>query len=65
MSILEYTFLYFYHMDCANACVHTSNVKFSPITFRLAEALNACGLQVDKVAEVISHVGMYEEDKGR
>lgn len=62
-------FKYFYHMDKANACVHCSDVRFSPITFRLCEALQQVMYDGEsmtiEMAEVVSHFGQYVEDKGR
>lgn len=62
MNLLEFSFLYFYHMDFANACIHLAKVKFSPITFELAEIL---GGESAEVLDVFSHKGLYEQDKGR
>lgn len=36
-----HAFLYFYHLDHSNAAFHTSSVRYSPITFRLAEFINS------------------------
>jgi hypothetical protein len=68
-DVLLWCFLQNYHLDKSNAAVHCSPVKFSPITFRIYQAM------VDKwpreeditpeMAEVRFHVGQYEEDKGR
>jgi hypothetical protein len=66
----EWTFLYFYHTDKANACIHLAPVKFSPITFQLARALkeewdkNELDYTVE-VIEVLTHWGKYELDLGR
>lgn len=66
---LLWAFDYMFHMDKANACMHCAPVRFSPITFRLAEAL-LDAWPVDEVitaalAEVHSHMGQYAEDPGR
>ena len=63
----EYAFDHFYHLDKANAAIHCAKVQFSPITFRLAEALaeNDDGFRKAFVVEVLSHKGLYEEDRGR
>jgi hypothetical protein len=62
-------FQYFYHMDKANACMHTAPVKFSPITFNLAVALLDDWPEgediTQELAEVRSHIGNYELDPGR
>jgi len=75
-----YAFLHFYHMDCANAAMHTASVRYSPITFRLAEFLldqypvaphpdqaeHGLMMREDhRIREVMGHAGAYEEDKGR
>jgi hypothetical protein len=66
---LLWSFEYFYHMDKANACMHCAPVKFSPITFALALTLvDAWSEDEDitpELAEVRSHVDMYELDPGR
>ena len=64
-----WSFLYFYHTDKANACIHCSPVRFSPITVRLFQELED-GWNPDEditqeMAEVRSHIGQYELDKGR
>lgn len=57
---------HFYHTDCANAAIHMADVRFSPITFRLAEALRDSGGDVTpEMYKVLDHVGMYPEDRGR
>jgi hypothetical protein len=66
----QWSFEYFYHMDKANACIHCAPVRFSPLTFRLAEELmreaQIQGKDITaEVAEVMYHRGTYEEDKGR
>ena len=38
--VLYQAFLYHYHHDKMNAAIHTSPVRFSPLTFRLAEVLH-------------------------
>lgn len=62
---LWWAFIHFYHTDMANAAIHTSPVRFSPITFRLAEQLRSADMVSEEVLEVESHAGKYEEDKGR
>lgn len=66
---IQWAFLQNYHLDKSNACVHCSPVRFSPLTFRLFEALMA-GWPEDEditqeMAEVRSHHGTYQEDRGR
>ena len=57
--------LHFQHMDQANAQIHVGKVRYSPLTFRLAEALSAVGWRSDAIVEVMSHRGAYAEDPGR
>jgi hypothetical protein len=64
-----WAFQHFYHMDKANACMHCSPVRFSPITFRLLDSLMT-DWSVDEdisqeMAEVRSHVNQYALDQGR
>lgn len=67
LQVLWHCFRQNYHADKANASIHCSSVRFSPITFRLAETLK--GLQPQHLSpdaqEVLFHAGKYEEDKGR
>lgn len=53
--------------DQANAAVHCAPVRYSPITFRVAQALEHAGLreESDVLADVLDHVGAYELDPGR
>ena len=57
--------LYFKHMDQANSKIHCAEPRYSPITFRLAEALSATGWKSDAIEEVMAHRGQYKEDRGR
>ena len=70
------SFLHFYHIDHSNAVIHMAPVRYSPITFRLAEALadNTHGIYMVLVNEgwserelhyVMADKGRYAEDKGR
>jgi hypothetical protein len=66
ISPMYMSFLYFYHQDNANATMHVAPTRYSPITFRLAEALAGlvdedCG----EIEEVLAHRGQYAEDPGR
>ena len=58
-----------YHLDKSNACVHCAPVKFSPITFKLYTALiELWPIEEDitqEMAEIASHLEMYELDHGR
>lgn len=58
-----------YHADKMNAAVHCAPVRFSPITFRLYDQLSGVWPEnqdiTAEMAEIRSHYGKYEEDKGR
>jgi hypothetical protein len=77
-EVLWQCFRYFAHADEMNAAMHTAEVRYSPITFRVAEQLGAAfraGVFVSdprkpEVAEVLlrkvlDHRGGYAEDPGR
>jgi hypothetical protein len=69
LDTLQWCLLQNYHLDKSNACVHCAPVRFSPITFRLYEALEGLWPEGEDIsaemAEIRSHQKMYEEDKGR
>jgi hypothetical protein len=70
MSSQLWSFNYFYYMDKANACIHQAPVRFSPITFTLAnELLDSWPVGEDitqELAEVRDHKKMnYPLDTGR
>lgn len=65
---------HFAHLDHSNAVVHMSPVRYSPITFRLAEALHVgrpwtydyrSPLDVHLIEAVLHDRGHYPEDRGR
>jgi hypothetical protein len=60
-----WAFVKLFHDDQANAAMHCANVRYSPITFRLAEALNDHMPQDPFVQQVLADKGVYEEDTGR
>jgi len=64
-----HAFLHFYHLDKSNAAFHCSEVRFSPVTFRLAEHLRDAhhmeALTSDELAHVLTELHTYEEDRGR
>jgi hypothetical protein len=61
-SGLLYSFEYFYHMDMANAAIHMSHVRFSPITFQISGFLAPT---TENIKHVKSHIGKYPLDIGR
>lgn len=71
---MHQAFLHVYYEDRANAAMHCATVRYSPITFRLAECLRVDERQSDLAAgslsfaelvAVWSDVGAYPEDPGR
>jgi hypothetical protein len=56
---------HFVHIDRANAAIHGAQVRYSPITFRLAEAIPDLADRNDDVHDVLLDRGTYKEDKGR
>lgn len=61
-----HAFLHVYHQDHANASMHCAPVRYSPLTFRLAELLERNGLIDDeRLKAVVADLGKYEEDPGR
>jgi hypothetical protein len=64
---VEWALSHHYHSDLANAAVHTSPVRFSPLTFRLAELYQTMipGTKSEHVRHVLSHANTYPEDRGR
>jgi hypothetical protein len=72
-DVLYQCLRHFVHLDESNAAIHCAPVRYSPITFRLAEELMAQSHTAGEwpaeddgtVGRVISHVGQYEEDTGR
>lgn len=71
-ELLQHCFLHFYGLDISNAAVHCAPVRFSPITFRLQEALDGGFMDLKFDHElgiawhhVRRHNGTYKEDPGR
>lgn len=67
-----WAFHHHYHADEANSAVHGSDVRYSPITFRLAEGLQAIEqalplrfMSHEALQKVLDHKGRYPEDVGR
>jgi hypothetical protein len=74
-ELLFHCLRHFVHLDHSNAAIHTAPVRYSPITFRLAELLlrsfpaatESTGDALDDVIvrQVFDHIRQYEEDTGR
>jgi hypothetical protein len=74
-DVLIWAFRQNYHADCMNAAVHTAPVRYSPLTFRLAEHIaeqrrfskqDLPSPQIlPEVYAVLIDLGEYEEDPGR
>lgn len=67
-QILWHCFQQNFHLDHSNAQVHCATVRYSPITFRLAEYIwdNIPSYQVnDDLRAVWLDRKQYEEDTGR
>lgn len=76
-QVLWECFRHFVHLDHSNAAVHCAIVRYSPITFRLAEELQAMLVRsndtwrdldqggAELLDDVLEHIGRYEEDRGR
>lgn len=65
VSALGEALRHFAHLDESNAAIHCGTVRYSPITFRLANAMSDMGAADGLVAAVLGDVGAYEEDRGR
>lgn len=66
LQAIWHAFLHVYHQDHANAAMHCANVRYSPITFRLAELIRRnWAINDPQLIAVIDDLGKYEEDKGR
>jgi len=66
-EVLHQALRHFVHLDESNAAIHCAPVRYSPITFRLAEQTEALTVAPgdEFAARVLDHVGQYEEDTGR
>lgn len=68
-EVLLWAFEQNYHTDHMNAAIHCAPVRFSPLTFRLCQALFDAWPADDDITaemhEVRTHMGAYAEDKGR
>ena len=70
--VLWACFEHFAAKDHSNAALHMAQPQYSPITFRLADQLDAMNVydglvpaNADLLHEVMSHRGAYTEDRGR
>ena len=64
-DILWQAFRHMYHADHSNAAMHCAAVRYSPLTFRLAEQLGELGRHGMEIDGVLSDAGTYAEDPGR
>lgn len=69
-QVLWECFRHFVHLDESNAAIHCAQVRYSPLTFRLAEQLEDLPSWFDPwnaelLDTVLKHRNKYEEDKGR
>lgn len=65
VEVMKWALSHFYHLDMANARIHCADVRFSPITFRLAECISNHGHFPIEVQQVMHAKDQYAEDKGR
>ena len=65
IAVLSVALSHFIHLDQSNAATHCGTVRFSPLTFRLAEVAAELGHTGSDVDLVLGHAGRYEEDRGR
>lgn len=67
---VTFAFLQNYHLDHSNATIHCAKVRYSPLTFRLAEHLYGLAEPFDRTlcdeaVAVLRDKGAYPEDTGR
>jgi hypothetical protein len=65
LDSIERSFKYFYYLDNANAQIHLSEVRYSPITFLLADSLYLMSDRSPEVTAVLAHKNQYPLDRGR
>lgn len=56
---------FFAYRDESNSAIHCGPVRYSPLTFRVAEALAESDAPTQLAFDVLAHAGRYEEDRGR
>jgi len=66
-ELLKHCFNHFYGLDISNAAIHCAAPRYSPITFRLQEALAGTKFAKNSIAYMVvaDHNGTYPEDPGR
>lgn len=64
-AALRWSFAYFYNMDMMNSATHMSEVRFSRLTFMLAEAMEEEFPHNHEVQRVLGDRGQYPPDVGR
>lgn len=71
-NVLWECFRHFVHLDESNAAMHCGLVRYSPLTFRLAEQLDAFPNDIREflhprnipiLDDVLAHRNQYEEDR--
>jgi len=69
LEILVWAFRQNFHLDHSNASIHCAAVRYSPLTFRLAEQINLLTPVSNEVYQdvytVLLDKGAYVEDAGR
>lgn len=73
LDLLWLCFQHFAHLDRSNAPIHAAAVRYSPLTFRLAEKLSDLDIASEPpltfddrlLGAVLADAGKYTEDKGR
>lgn len=70
VEVLAWAFRQNFHADHMNASIHCAPVRYSPLTFRLAEQIEHAGAVIDAdhysdVYTVLLDKGAYAEDPGR
>lgn len=73
VDVIAFCLRHFKHLDESNAAIHMAPVRYSPITFALAERIRWRAVRstrfsaedMQNVREVLAHRGKYALDKGR
>lgn len=68
-EVLSHCLIHFWALDISNATVHCARVRYSPITFRIAEQFEGQEVENEEIRRVLdilsAHRGTYPEDTGR